>query len=147
LETVLMIAIGCFVVGFFLGRSTAGSDKTFGNPTPIKTIGTLSGDVEDRVRQLIDRGQKIEALKEVRQATGMGLKQAKDYVDSIASQKPRPMIGSSASMGDRADAIGEVKNLVRSGKKIEAIKLYREISGVGLKQAKEEVERMERELT
>ena len=34
----------------------------------------------------------------------------------------------------------EMINLVRAGKKIEAIKLYREMTGVGLKQAKDFVD-------
>ncbi|MFZ3565999.1 ribosomal protein L7/L12 [Streptomyces sp. BH097] len=36
-----------------------------------------------------------------------------------------------------------VRALVRDGKKIEAIKAYREATGVGLKEAKDEVERIE----
>ena len=41
------------------------------------------------------------------------------------------------------DVMGEVRDLVRQGKKIQAIKVYREITGVGLKEAKDAVERME----
>jgi hypothetical protein len=41
------------------------------------------------------------------------------------------------------DPFGEVRSLVRSGKKIPAIKVYRELTGVGLKEAKDAVERME----
>ena len=36
-----------------------------------------------------------------------------------------------------------VKNYLRAGRKIEAIKCYREMTGVGLKDAKEAVEAME----
>ncbi|MFE7275584.1 ribosomal protein L7/L12 [Streptomyces sp. NPDC057623] len=38
--------------------------------------------------------------------------------------------------------MGEVVSLVRTGKKIQAIKVYREITGAGLKDAKEAVERL-----
>jgi hypothetical protein len=38
-----------------------------------------------------------------------------------------------------------VKNALDSGRKIEAIKIYREENGVGLKEAKHAVERLERE--
>ena len=37
----------------------------------------------------------------------------------------------------------DVKNYLRAGRKIEAIKCYREMTGVGLKDAKEAVEAMQ----
>lgn len=43
----------------------------------------------------------------------------------------------------RSEAPPEVLQLIRAGKKIEAIKVYREAMGVGLKEAKEAVERIE----
>ena len=39
-------------------------------------------------------------------------------------------------------ALDQVTALLRDGRKIEAIKVYREITGAGLKEAKEAVERM-----
>ncbi|MEY9992852.1 ribosomal protein L7/L12 [Streptomyces sp. V4I8] len=38
--------------------------------------------------------------------------------------------------------MGEVEALVRNDKKIQAIKVYREITGVGLKEAKDAVDRL-----
>lgn len=40
------------------------------------------------------------------------------------------------------DHLAPVRELVQRGKKIQAIKVYREVTGVGLKEAKEAVERM-----
>lgn len=40
----------------------------------------------------------------------------------------------------------QVKNLVFAGKKIEAIKLHREATGLGLKESKEAIEQLETEL-
>lgn len=37
----------------------------------------------------------------------------------------------------------DVKNLVRQGKKIEAIKCYRAMTGLGLKEAKNAIDKME----
>ncbi|CAN5444404.1 hypothetical protein BH10ACT1_BH10ACT1_15570 [soil metagenome] len=50
-----------------------------------------------------------------------------------------PGPGAAAAAGD---PMADVVTLVRSGKKIEAIKRYREIYGVGLKEAKQAVERI-----
>lgn len=49
-----------------------------------------------------------------------------------------------APMIDQALKMAEVAQLMRAGNKIAAIKLYREIFGVGLKDAKDAVERIER---
>jgi hypothetical protein len=39
--------------------------------------------LELEIRPLIASGEKIEAIKRVRERTGMGLKEAKDYVESL----------------------------------------------------------------
>lgn len=42
--------------------------------------------LEQNVLSLIQQGKKINAIKKVREATGMGLKEAKDYVDRLENQ-------------------------------------------------------------
>ncbi len=105
-----------------------------------------SGDLEADVRAALAQGSKIEAIKIYRQATGLGLKEAKDAVEAmergetLAAPPPQPtpaLIGS-------LDA--QVRDLLASGKKIEAIKIYREATGLGLKEAKDAVEAIEREI-
>ena len=45
--------------------------------------------VLDEVRRLADSGQKIEAIKHLREATGLGLTEAKQIVDSLDRIHPR----------------------------------------------------------
>jgi ribosomal protein L7/L12 len=45
-----------------------------------------------------------------------------------------------------APAMGEIQDLLRRGRKIDAIKVYRERTGLGLKEAKDAVEEIERGL-
>ncbi len=47
-----------------------------------------------------------------------------------------------AALPDFGPVLTEVAELVRQNRKIEAIKLYRELTGVGLKEAKEVVDRL-----
>jgi ribosomal protein L7/L12 len=47
-----------------------------------------------------------------------------------------------ATLPDFGPVLTEVVELVRQNRKIEAIKLYREMTGVGLKEAKEVVDRL-----
>lgn len=51
---------------------------------PVSDV-RLPPDVERRVRDLIQRGHKIEAIKDVRYATNLGLKEAKDLVEAMES--------------------------------------------------------------
>ncbi len=43
----------------------------------------FEGDVLQHVKNLLKNHQKIEAIKEVRENTGMGLQESKDFVDNI----------------------------------------------------------------
>ncbi len=91
------------------------------------------------IRALAAQGNKIAAIKLVREQTGMGLKEAKDYVEALPATGPiAPPVGSAAPQP--ASDLSEVHALALQGQKIQAIKLYRELTGVGLKEAKEYVD-------
>ena len=47
-----------------------------GQPEPFETV-------PEEIRLLAVRGQAIEAIKKLRELTGLGLKEAKDVVDSL----------------------------------------------------------------
>lgn len=64
-----------------------------------KDGGTVTAEIEgqeldidpavlDEVRRLVDAGQKIDAIKHLREATGLGLTEAKQIVDNLAQIKP-----------------------------------------------------------
>ena len=87
-----------------------------------------------RVKHLVADGQKIEAIKLLREATGLGLAEAKQAVEAIAcSEQLEPNELS-------AEAEGELLGLLQAGRKIEAIKRYREQHRCELKEAKDFVE-------
>jgi large subunit ribosomal protein L7/L12 len=84
----------------------------------------------------------------VRELTEMGLKQAKDYVESLPSS---PLDAARlAAGGTQVDSGGaysadlsadpEVRALLAAGNKIAAIKRVRELTGMGLKAAKDYVD-------
>jgi ribosomal protein L7/L12 len=82
-----------------------------------------------------DRGDKIEAIRALRETTGLGLKEAKDALESGAYAVRVPGVPQPHGPVP-ADAAAALKR----GDKIEAIKLMREASGLGLKEAKAAVE-------
>ncbi len=105
-------------------------------------------DVVYHVKQLLEAGNKIEAIKLYRQATGLGLKEAKDAVEAIEAGQPVSLtnIMNAAANADAPQSqamLLAVKALLQAGNKIEAIKVYRQFMGVGLKEARDAVEAME----
>jgi len=90
---------------------------------------------EDELRALMAAGHKIEATKRYRAATGAGLAEAKNAVEALER-------GKSTVARESVDSPfeNEIVSLLKQGRKIAAIKLYREKTGVGLKEAKEFIE-------
>jgi len=85
---------------------------------------------------------KIDAIKRLRD-TGLTLKAAKDAVETREKNPvAAPPQGLIATIRHAQDVSDEVKKLVKQGKKIEAIKLIREQTGLGLKEAKDLVDRL-----
>ena len=99
-------------------------------------------DAENEVQQLMIQGRKIEAIKRVRALTGMGLKDAKDYVEALPDTPPSTHLGSSRLPLpiEPPGLEAEVRRLLAQHRKIEAVKRVRERMGVNLKQAKDYVE-------
>lgn len=50
----------------------------------------LSDETAHSVREALLAGRKIDAIKQVRTATGMGLKEAKDYVEALSISAAAP---------------------------------------------------------
>jgi len=101
------------------------------------------------VVEAIQRGSKIEAIKHYREATGLGLAESKDAVEAMAASLP-PIFGpppiphsAPSTTGLTPERRAAVIALMRQGKKIEAIKIYREATGLGLAESKDAVEALE----
>ena len=70
-EQIQADAIKCRYCGSALTGST--------EPSTIRAAGAVAG----RARELARAGQKIDAIKLVREETGLGLKEAKEYVERL----------------------------------------------------------------
>jgi ribosomal protein L7/L12 len=98
----------------------------------------------DELRALVAQGNKIVAIKRCRELTGLGLKEAKDFVEALPASGPvyvasAPTRATAQALVSQAD-LNEVRALLARGNKIEAIKRYRELTGLGLKEAKDFVD-------
>jgi hypothetical protein len=68
--------------------------------------------LEDHVRSLIGENQKVEAIKLVLEATGWGLKESKEYVDSLEATKRRRQRRRKRSEGRRESPVLQVGDSV-----------------------------------
>ncbi|MEO5882015.1 MAG: ribosomal protein L7/L12, partial [Caldimonas sp.] len=89
----------------------------------------------------LEQGQTIEAIKRLRAATGLGLKEAKDAIDRHVADGARPK-RTVASMLTLPFAVAAA---AKQGNKVEAIRLLRERGGLGPTEAKTAIDTFERE--
>ncbi len=104
--------------------------------------GALDPEFVAELLECVRAGQKIEAIRRLREATGSGLVEAKDAIEALEAGRQTARPDGPPPPASTAD--NEILELLRSGNKIAAIKLYRERTGGGLKDAKEAVEALGR---
>jgi ribosomal protein L7/L12 len=107
----------------------------------------------DRVLGEIQGGRKIEAIKLVRERTRLGLAEAKALVDAVERGDASidldlvptsSLDNATVALNDPGLAARLVVEIA-AGRKIEAIKLLRERTGLGLKEAKDAIDALERD--
>lgn len=115
----------------------------------------------EKVQKLIQTGDKISAIKEIMQQTGVSIRDAKTYVDNFNNNTDNTYVEcvherrqanfSSDEIKPEAQLdlpdYNKVQNLIMNGRKIEAIKELREQTGLSLYDAREYVEKIESKLT
>jgi len=102
----------------------------------------LTPDQVQKIHQLLHDKQLIQAVYIYREATGVSLAEAKEAVEEMAQNElTKPPSG--VRNYDDPVLEGKIKSLLSKGKKIEAVKIYRAEYGIGLKEAKDAVERIE----
>lgn len=118
---------------------------------------SLSPDQQQQVLAEIRAGRTITAIKLFREFTACGLKEAKDAVDRMAAGLPADTESSVASRGvfeagggSAAPApsldeptLRQIETLLRSGNKIQAIKVWRDRTGGSLSDGKAFVENLQ----
>jgi ribosomal protein L7/L12 len=97
-----------------------------------------SADVAELL-EVLRRDGKIAAIKVYREKTGASLAEAKTTIEALDAG--RPLTGS-VELDEHTES--QLLNLLRDGKTIEAIKVFREATGYGLKDSKSEVEALAR---
>jgi ribosomal protein L7/L12 len=135
-----LLVIGLLIV-IIRGNKKSGAAFS-GNVSEPSFAAATPADIDAEVRMLIGYGNKMEAIRVVREKLGLDLKDAKDLVDAMEHGAPIPMEDAAPSPEAMDNVDSEVRELVSAGKLIDAIKLVREQKGLGLKEAKAYVEQL-----
>jgi len=118
----------------------------------------LSEENSYKISELIRAGQKIEAIKLYNETTGMGLLESKRFIDDLETQLrdespefPRNFAHTAKpqrpSLGNMPEEDAKIMtDLIFAGQKIEAIKMYRDASHLGLKESKDVIDALEKQL-
>ena len=113
-------------------------------PDPLAAPG--SDALAEQVRLLMSQGRKIHAVKLWREATGVPLADAVRAVERIAADGTPPRQFAPVDPQVRSllspELLSGAQHLVRQGRKIQAVKLVREQTGLTLREAKDVVDRL-----
>lgn len=95
-----------------------------------------------QIQLLLSQGKKLEAIKQVRLQTNLGLKEAKDYVEAIERglSPISPVVVEPPVQRLPEDLMREAQRVAQQGNKIQAIKMVREATKLSLKEAKDLVD-------
>jgi ribosomal protein L7/L12 len=148
----IAIAILVIIVAFWVARRLMRLSESSSSIDLVKSRRTdenraistpLSNNLRDEIQALVVQNKKIAAIKRVRKHTGWGLKQAKDYVDSLSVRdSDENTIASLRNITPELD--DKLKKLVLQNHKIEAVRLLRKQSGMDLKESKDYIDQLEK---
>ena len=107
---------------------------------PPPSVTAIPGDLTGRLQELVAADRKIQAIKELREHTGMSLLDAKNYVERMPPSGPVPP--PEPPRGLSAVTQMRVRELVTAGRYVQAVKVIRDETGWPLKQSKDAVDRL-----
>lgn len=129
MEIVLIIVIICGIIYLTTLRKKDRQGKK------KEKILRTPEEIFPEVQQKLQAGEgKISVIKYVRIETGLGLQEAKDFVENQKYPEPNPNLSDT-------DLLENVQEMLQSGTgEIKTIKYVREVTGLGLKEAKDFVD-------
>lgn len=137
----LFILIGlCAAVAVFLMWATTSHTHVINfDPTQLDMEAVRDGDIQ----ALLDDGNKSAAIKTYHDLAGVSLQDARNAIEFLITN-PRFIQQDKPKRLERSTPFDTgVRELLRSGNKPDAIKIYREFTGASLTDANEEIERIE----
>jgi len=140
-EVVIVALVIVIALLFLLNRAA----RPLASPSPPAVRPALDAHAAQQITELVSAGKKIEAVKQLRAATGLGLREAKNWIDhwdgGASAREASPTTEDSAV--DQHVLAVEARAVRQASGAITAIKFVRERTGWGLAEAKEFVDRLD----
>lgn len=146
--SLIFLGLCAFLAGFWLVRLLERRQVRASEPKPTSASPALltppsspvasaswspSATIDRDIRHLILHNRKLEAIKLVREQSGWNLKQAKAYVEQRQERRSPHSL--------EPEVVAAAQQLMAENQKIAAIKLIRNHTGWGLKEAKDYLEK------
>lgn len=110
-------------------------------PSGSKGKTKASKELDKKVLELAYDKQLLQAVKLYKDATGLGLKESKDYVDALVLKNPPSVAETSkGAFKNNKELDKELIKHIESGALLAAVKTYKDATGMGLKESKDYVE-------
>lgn len=127
-----MISAGFVAVVLLYAAFTGQSLLQKRPPTAEALRAALTVTTSERVTALVRRGEILQAVRACREETGVELAEAKDVIDRVLVQQ--------LYLAEYPPANAPVSQAIQHGRNLEAIRLYRQQTGLGLVEGKRAVE-------
>ncbi|MEW9529498.1 50S ribosomal protein L7/L12 [Microbispora sp. NPDC049125] len=131
-EILILAIVGLVVVlgiGMIAIRAGARGPIAWRSPGMLPPV---SAELQHRVRELYQEGRVVEAVKEIREQTGLGLREAKALADTLAAGHALPTVATAPGQPDLATRVRELK---AAGRTEQAVLLVRGETGMGQAEA------------
>lgn len=127
-ELLILAAVLVVIVVLMRVLSRAGGGaRSGGAPEPTGPGTPIPAELQSRIRTLAAQGQRIQAIKMLREATGLSLLDAKNAVDAIAAGNALPTA--------RPDLAYRARSLAAAGRADEAVRLVATETGMSAPEA------------
>lgn len=152
------VTVGIIVIIALVGWATRAGTAASGRQRQVVDVPSVAidADVQAKVRAELGAGRKITAIKVLREHTGLGLADAKTLVEAMSAGHEPAVPGATASNPAGSGVVtgplavpltagvqAELRAEIGAGRKISAIKRVREVTDLGLADAKTIVDAME----
>lgn len=147
---ILTILICFFILAIIIIVLISNRRKEHTDLNADKAREISTGNFDERLKNLIDHWKVMEAVKLVRETKNVGLKEAKDYINKfMRGEETEGIIFESTKKEEiitPEELDGKVLEMLLKKQKINAIKLVKENLDIGLKEAKDYVEEIEKKV-
>lgn len=126
---IILVVLGVLLA--LAGRVAAARRTAAVRPPPLRPTIALPAELQSHLRTMAAQGKKIQAIKQLRESTGLSLVDAKNAVDTIAAGSSLPTPGGApGGTPPRPDLAYRARVLAAEGREDEAVRVVAAETGM-----------------